>query len=246
MINPAPSTPRTSLPTLIKGDTQRVSVRDLLTSLPPLPRELPDFDTQASPDDPVLLFTQWLEAAASAGQLLPHAATLSTADAHGRVSARVLMLRNIDEKGWAFSSHASSPKGRAMADNPHAALTFFWPTQGRQVRVEGRAERGSAQESAEDFRRRSEAARTALLIGRQSEPMSSAEDFDLVTLQTSVAVACSPATLDRDWSLYRVIPERVEFWQASTTPEKAHVRLEYRPINAEAERSTWERTRLWP
>lgn len=211
-----------------------------------MPHELPGFDADAAPGDPVELFSSWLQEAADAGQLLPHGATLSTADGEGEVSARVLVLRDIDDRGWAFSTHASSPKGRAIAENPHGALTFFWPVQGRQVRVEGRVERGTKEESADDFRRRSEAARTALLVGRQSEPMRSAQDFGLVTLQTSVAVGCSPATLDRDWAVYRVVPERIEFWQGSTAPEQDHVRLEYRAGTTEAGGSPWERTRLWP
>lgn len=223
-----------------------MTVRDLLKSLPSMPHELPTFDAEAAPADPVDLFSQWLEEAAAAGQLLPHGATLSTAAADGAVSARVLVLREIDEQGWAFSTHASSPKGRDMAANPHAALTFFWPAQGRQVRVEGRVERGSATESADDFRRRSEAGRTALLVGRQSEPMRSAQDFGLVTLQTSVAVGCSPATIDRDWAVYRVVPARIEFWQGSAAPEQDHTRVEYRPGTTEAGGSPWERTRLWP
>ncbi|SMH39022.1 pyridoxamine 5'-phosphate oxidase [Rathayibacter oskolensis] len=223
-----------------------MTFRDLLRSMPSMPSELPAFDAEAAPTDPVELFSQWLEEAAAAGQLLPHGATLSTADEEGDVTARVLVLRDVDERGWAFSTHASSPKGRAMAENPHASLTFFWPVQGRQVRVEGRAERGTADESADDFRRRSEAARTALLVGRQSEPMRSSADFGLVTLQTSVAVGCSPATLDRDWAVYRVVPERIEFWQGSTAAEQDHVRLEYRPGTTEAGASAWERTRLWP
>lgn len=211
-----------------------------------MPPELPAFDTEAASADPVELFARWLEEAAAAGQLLPHGATLATADSGGAVSARVLVLREVDERGWAFSTHASSPKGRAIAENPHAALVFFWPAQGRQVRVEGRVERASSSESAEDFRRRSEAARTALLVGRQSEPLRSAQEFGLVTLQTSVAVGCSPATLDRDWAVYRVLPERIEFWQGSTAPEQDHVRLEYRAGTTEAGASSWERTRLWP
>ena len=232
-----------------------MTFRDLLRSLPSMPSELPDFEAEAAPADPVELFGQWLEEAKDAGQLLPHGATLSTADADGTVSARVLVLRDIDDAGWAFSTHASSPKGRAMAANPHAALTFFWPVQGRQVRVEGRVERASAEESKKDFQRRSEAARTALLVGRQSEPMKRAEDFDLVTLQTGVAVSCSPATLDRDWAVYRVVPERIEFWQGSTRAEQDHTRLLYSATDAagttdagttEAGGSPWERTRLWP
>ncbi|PPG51200.1 oxidase [Rathayibacter sp. AY2B3] len=223
-----------------------MSLRQLLKSLPSMPSDLPSFDAEAAPADPLELFAQWLEEAKDAGQLLPHGATLSTASDDGTVSARVLVLREIDEAGWAFSTHATSPKGRAMEENPHAALTFFWPVQGRQVRVEGRVERASAQESADDFRRRSEAGRTALLVGRQSEPMRSAQDFGLVTLQTSVAVGCSPATLDREWAVYRVVPERIEFWQGSTAPEQDHTRLEYRPGTTEAGGSPWERTRLWP
>lgn len=111
--------------------------RRYLRALPDFPPDLPDFDPQGASPDPVVLFRQWLEEALAAGERQPHAFSLATADPSGRPSSRMLILKNIDDDGWHFATSRTSRKGRELAVNPQAAMNFYWPLQGRQVRVAG-------------------------------------------------------------------------------------------------------------
>jgi pyridoxamine 5'-phosphate oxidase len=105
--------------------------------------------------------------------------TLATADGAGRVSSRVLICKDVDETGrWYFASSSDSEKGRDLAANPHAAASFYWPQQGRQIRIRGRAGSAGRRASAEDFLARPPASRAAALIGQQSKPMSELADLD--------------------------------------------------------------------
>ena len=131
----------------------RPGLRERLRALPVLGTDLPGLDPDAAPDDPVDLFVAWLEDAVDAGLPAPHAATLSTADAGGRVDARTLILQDVGPDGWSFATRSDSPKGAALAENPHAALTFLWRERGRQVRVRGPVVRLGPEASAADFSR---------------------------------------------------------------------------------------------
>lgn len=105
--------------------------RSQLRALPDFPPDLPDFDPATAPSDPAELFKQWLDEALAAGVLQPHACSLATADGNGQPSARMLILKNIDDDGWHFATSRTSRKGLELAANPHAALNFYWPQQGR-------------------------------------------------------------------------------------------------------------------
>jgi pyridoxamine 5'-phosphate oxidase len=130
------------------------SFRERLRALPDFPAELPDFDPEQAPDDPAELFRQWLDEALAAGVPQPNACSLATADEHGRPSSRMLILKDIDDAGWYFATSRESRKGRELAANPHAALTFFWQQLGRQVRVAGNVVMLSADASAADWEAR--------------------------------------------------------------------------------------------
>jgi pyridoxamine 5'-phosphate oxidase len=107
-------------------------LRELLRSQQVFPAGMPEFDPAVAPDDPVTLFLRWLEVAIRDGIRAPHAMTLATADDQGRPSSRVLICKDVDGAGrWYFASSAASGKGRDLAVNPHAALSFWWPQQGR-------------------------------------------------------------------------------------------------------------------
>jgi pyridoxamine 5'-phosphate oxidase len=107
-------------------------MREMLRGLEVFPAELPEFDIRSAPGDPVTLFLTWLADAVRDKILGPHAMTLATADAAGRVSSRVLICKDVDEAGrWYFASDAASVKGRDLAANPHAAASFYWPRHGR-------------------------------------------------------------------------------------------------------------------
>ncbi len=130
------------------------SFRERLRALPDFPEHLPAFDPAAAPADPDELFRQWLDEALAAGVPAPNAFSLATADEQGRPSSRMLILKDIDDDGWHFATSRSSRKGRELSANPHAALNFYWQSQGRQVRVAGKVAELSAAASAADWHAR--------------------------------------------------------------------------------------------
>src|SRR5258705_2590967 len=147
-------------------------LREMVRSKQVFPAGMPEFDPHAVPDDPVMLFLCWLEAAIGDGVPAPHAMTLATADDRGRPSSRVMICKDVDGEGrWYFASGAASGKGRDLAGNPHAALSFWWPQQGRQIRIRGAVVPAGTQASAADFLARPPASRAEAFIGRQSEPL---------------------------------------------------------------------------
>lgn len=125
----------------------------------------PDWDLTRLPDDPRALFATWLHDADSAGVPEPHTATLATIGIDGVPDARTLILKRIDERGWAFASTRSSRKGAQLEASPAAALNFWWQPQVRAVRVRGRVQEATAEESAADLAARSPAARAEIADG---------------------------------------------------------------------------------
>lgn len=131
------------------------SVRSILRAIPSLTGSAPPLDTSSLPNDPKNLFLQWIEEALSAGVPEPHAMTLSTVDSEGTPDARTLILKDLNESGWAFASTASSRKGSQIAAQPAAALSFWWQPVARAVRVGGGVREASREESIADLRSRS-------------------------------------------------------------------------------------------
>lgn len=216
------------------------SARELLSASEVFPPELREFDTQSAPGDPVTLFLSWLGEAVEDNVPGPQAMTLATADNAGRASSRVLICRDVDETGrWYFASSASSVKGRELAANPSAALSFFWPRQARQVRVRGTAFPAGSEASAVDFLALSPAARAEALTGRQSQPLDDLAELDQALRRARAEIEASPVLLAPDWALYAVAADEAEFWQAD--PEGRHVRLQYLRTA-----SGWSRRLLWP
>lgn len=113
----------------------------------PAVTDLPPFDPATAPAEPLPLFTTWFAQAVAAGQPEPHTMSLATSDAEGRPDVRIVMLHGADADGWAFATHATSRKGGQLAARPHAALVFYWPVLGRQVRVRGPVTAAPATES---------------------------------------------------------------------------------------------------
>lgn len=221
-----------------------MSLRDRLRAIPPFPAELPGFEPDAGASTPEAQFLGWLDEAIGAGQPAPHVMTLSTADAEGRVGARNLILKDIDERGWQFASHATSPKARELAENPRVALSFWWPVLGRQIRVVGTATALPAEESGRDFLARPTASRAAALVGHQSETMADRDDFAQALQDANERLDASAELTDPAWTVYAVAPDSVEFWQARH--DRAHTRLRYERQRGADVQAVWTTTLLWP
>ncbi|MEU3559394.1 pyridoxal 5'-phosphate synthase [Kitasatospora sp. NPDC006786] len=221
------------------------SVPELLLGRPPMARPLPSFDHAAAPTEPGPLFVDWLATALHAGVLDPQAFTLSTVDADGMPDARVLVLRDVDAAGtgWNFSAAADSPKGRQLAGHPAAALTVYWPQLGRQVRVRGTVERAADLVAAAEFATRSPAARVGALVGRQSEPLGSVDEYDEAEAVARRRLETYPDAVAAGHAVYTLWAHEVEFWQGDA--QRRHIRLRYTrtgPVSS----PEWSRTLLWP
>ncbi|MFG2875434.1 pyridoxal 5'-phosphate synthase [Streptomyces sp. NPDC048337] len=199
---------------------------------------LPEFDPAAAPAEPVRLFLSWLLEAVADGVRDPHAMTLSTVDSAGDPDARVLILKGVDGSGWQFAAHAFSPKGGQLACHPRAALTFYWPEHGRQVRIRGIVTPGSAEDNAADFLGRSRTARAESLLARQSQYLMDTAERDRALEKSLALIDKEPSLVDSAWTLYTLAPTEVEFWQAARS--RIHTRLRY-----ERTADGWDRFQLW-
>ncbi|TQF73985.1 pyridoxal 5'-phosphate synthase [Rhodococcus spelaei] len=213
--------------------------RAWLRALPSLPGD-PAVDPGQIPTQPSVLFLRWLEEAVAAGEPNPQTTVLSTATSTGDVDARVLTLKDVDEHGWWFSGATDSPKGRQLAENPAAALTFHWPGRGRQVRVRGRVEAGSAEISARDYLERSATARAVAAASRQSEPLTDEAEYDRAVAAAGARIEADPDFVARGWQAWCLVPDSVEFWLAD--PGRRHQRWRYR----RAAPTGWSTETLWP
>lgn len=214
-------------------------MRELLRSLPSLSGRPPQLDPAAAPDDPLDLFMQWFTAAVDAGVPEPHAATLATADAEGRPSSRVLVLKDVGPEGYAFATDARSAKAADLAANPRAALGFWWQPVVRQVRVAGAARYLGDDASAADYLARSPASRAAAAGVRPGEPLGSVDELHAALAASRERIDADPGFVLPSWQAWLVVPEVVEFWQGSA--DRAHVRIVYRRTGG-----VWTRSLTWP
>ena len=186
-------------------------------------------------------FELWIEAALGAGMPEPNAMVLATADGDGAPSARTVLLRGFDERGFRFNTNYRSRKGRELDANPRATLVFPWYAQQRQVLVDGDVERLSAKESDEYFAQRPRASRIAAGASPQSEPIESREWLEARFAETEAAHAGQEdVPRPEQWGGFLVAPRTVEFWQGRRN--RMHDRLRYRRIDAGA----WVVERLAP
>ena len=201
---------------------------------------LPDLDDNRLGAEPIEEFKMWFDEAIKAGIPQPDAMVLATATSSGEPSARVVLLKSVDHRGFAFYTNYGSRKGRELAANPHAALTFFWPTLHRQVRIEGTAAMVSVSESDSYFARRPRDGQLSSLTSKQSQTIRSRAELDQRFEELKSEFQGKPIPRPEQWGGYRVRPMRIEFWQ------ERYARLNDRILYTRQADGTWARTRLQP
>lgn len=189
--------------------------------------------------DPFAQFTIWMDEALTSEVIDPTAMTLSTADASGRPSARVVLLKGYDAAGFVFFTNYESQKGGELSINPQAALSFYWPDLERQVTISGTAEKTSREGSEAYFATRPAASRISAWASKQSEPLSDRHELDLRVAEIRKRFDGGEILCPPFWGGYRVFPDRFEFWQGR--PDRLHDRICYT-----RNRDTWSITRLSP
>jgi pyridoxamine 5'-phosphate oxidase len=189
--------------------------------------------------DPIAQFNLWFEQAVFGGIPEPNALTLATASKNGKVSARTVLLKEVDAEGFVFFTNYNSTKAKQLAENPFASLLFLWLELERQVRIEGMVLKVSEQESDEYFNSRPRESQLGAWASEQSSVIGSREllhqRFSELEKQYENKAVPRPSF----WGGYRLVPTEIEFWQGR--PGRLHDRILYSKING-----IWERSRLAP
>ena len=185
--------------------------------------------------DPIVEVKRWFDAAVAAKLADPNAMTLATVDERGRPSARIVLLKGLDEQGFTFFTNYDSKKGHDLAAHPYAALVLFWEPMHRQVRIEGRVEKVAAAESDAYFASRPRGSQVGAAASPQSQVIASRAILD----EGVAACGDGPIARPAHWGGYRVIPEMIELWQGQ--PSRMHDRVRYARHG-----DAWVRERLAP
>lgn len=201
--------------------------------------QLPRLSERTFHPDPLEQFRRWFRAVKRAGVPEPNAMTLATTTPAGRPSARMVLLKGVDQRGFLFFTNYESRKGRELASNPHAALVFYWHEVNRQVRVTGRVSKLPAAESDGHFAARPPGSRIAALASRQSSVIRSRAVLESRYAELTARYPNQAPPRPINWGGYCVHPDEIEFWQQG--PHRLHDRLRYRK-----NRGAWILERLSP
>ena len=189
--------------------------------------------------EPIGLFVDWLADARAHEVNDPNAMTLSTVDADGWPDARLVLLKDVDARGFTFYSNRESAKGLELAANPVAALTFHWKSLRRQVRVRGRVEPVTPQEADAYFASRARESRIGAWASDQSRPLDDRATLEAAVVRETARFEGQDVPRPERWTGWRVVPRSVEFWRDRGF--RLHDRLRF-----DREGDGWAKTRLWP
>ena len=195
-------------------------------------------ETEANPN-PIAQFQTWFAAAVAAQLPEPNAMTIATATPDGMPSARIVLLKDVDDRGFVFFTNYNSHKGQELTLNPQAAIVFLWTELERQVRIQGQVERIAPAESDEYFYSRPPGSRLGAWASNQSEVVASREVLDQQLADLEAKYANQEIPRPEHWGGFRVMPTMIEFWQGRSS--RLHDRLRYRRIGG-----AWVIDRLSP
>lgn len=204
----------------------------------------PDHDAAAVTEaslgpDPIRALATWLDEARAAGVVFPEAAALATVDAAGAPAVRHVLIKGVDGRGLAFYSNRESRKGRHLAENPNAAVAFYWRELDRQVTASGSVTPMDEDESFAYFSGRPREARIGAWASRQSRPVASREELEAAFAEFGERFPDDDVPLPPHWGGYRLEPVTFEFWKGRE--HRLHDRFRYT-----REAGGWRLERLWP
>ena len=201
--------------------------------------EAGEFDESHVDKNPILQFEKWFAIAMEQKVLEQNSFVLSTATRSGLPSARVVLLKGVDTKGFIFFTNYESRKGIELEENPFASMTFYWPILHRQIRIEGQVERVTEQESKEYFHSRPKASQAGAWVSPQSKPIANREELDKKHADFMKKHENTEIPTPEHWGGYRIIPKHIEFWQGRTS--RLHDRIAYT-----LEKGKWRIYRMAP
>lgn len=190
-------------------------------------------------DDPIVQFSRWFDDALTANVVEPNAMCLATATPDAYPSARMVLLKGVDSRGFVFYTDYRSRKGQELADNPCASLCFFWAELERQVRINGAVQRVSRAEADAYFQSRPLPSRLGAWTSSQSSVLPSRDVLEAELQQTEARFRDAHVPLPDHWGGFRVVPNEIEFWQGR--PSRLHDRMQFR-----LEAGRWMKRRLSP
>src|SRR5262245_30157722 len=193
--------------------------------------------------DPFQQFANWYQLVEASQIRLPEAMTLATSTPDGRPSARMVLLRGVDERGFCFYTNFASRKGEELAANPHAAIALHWPEVLRQVRAAGRVVRVADAESDAYWYARPRASRISAWASAQSEPVATREELEARVAEIEARFADGEVPRPEGWGGFRVVPDEIEFWQHRD--DRLHDRFLYRR-SGDRPGADWQVVRLQP
>ncbi|MBS1117973.1 MAG: pyridoxamine 5-phosphate oxidase [Deltaproteobacteria bacterium] len=189
--------------------------------------------------DPLVEFRRWFQVAVDAGLPAANAMTLATVDGRGRPAARIVLLKELDDRGFVFFTNYESRKADDLYAHPFAALVVFWEPMHRQIRIEGQVEILEPEESDAYFASRPRGSQVGAIASPQSRPIESRDALEALVATTSARIGEVAPARPVFWGGYRVVPDMIELWQGQ--PSRLHDRVRYRRVG-----EAWVRDRLAP